>query len=112
MDALLYRRNGLCLTEIRSSKHRPVPGAPGSRRVSWALTWVALGSQVVTRRWLAPLNRRGQDAQQSTGLLVAERPTPGTLYVLTLKTLARAGGMHGYESRLDAKHASVRRLVA
>jgi hypothetical protein len=27
-----------------SSKHRPVPGAPGWRRVSWAATWVALRS--------------------------------------------------------------------
>jgi hypothetical protein len=28
MDALLYRRNGLCLAEVRSSKHRSGTGCP------------------------------------------------------------------------------------
>jgi hypothetical protein len=46
MDAPLFRRNGLCLAEIRSSKHCSVPGAPGSRRVSWAFC-VTLFVQVV-----------------------------------------------------------------
>jgi hypothetical protein len=52
MDVRLYRRNGLGLAEIRPSKHHPLPGAPGSRRVSWALTWVALRNEVLGQRFV------------------------------------------------------------